>query len=54
MTNIEYIGDGEDHGKIHIKNSDGTTGCGAVYSDNPADWRDTDEAVTCEKNGCAN
>ena len=52
MSNIKFIGEGPDKGKIHIDNGNGTTGCGAVYSDNRKDWIATSERVTCEKNGC--
>ena len=51
--NIKYIGNGPDHGKVHVKEANGKTGCGAIYSDNRKDWEDTHQPVTCEKNGCA-
>ena len=54
MAHIKYIGNGPENGKVHIKLSDGTTGCGAIYKDNPEDWQNTSEKVTCKKNGCAN
>lgn len=50
--NVKYIGSGPDNGKIHVKISDKKTGCGAIINDNPQDWEDTNEAVTCDKNGC--
>jgi hypothetical protein len=52
--NIKYIGSGADNGKVHIKESSHKTSCGAVIDDNPEDWVDTTEAVTCQKNGCCN
>lgn len=55
--NIKYIGKDTaklKHGKIHKIMNSSKTGCGAVYSDNPQDWRYTDEPVTCDKNGCKN
>jgi hypothetical protein len=30
MTNIKYIGNGPDRGKVHIKESSEKTGCGAI------------------------
>lgn len=52
MTNIKYIGNGPDKGKVHIKESSHKTGCGAIIDDNPEDWVETAESVTCEKRGC--
>lgn len=52
MTNIKYIGNGQDKGKVHIKESSHKTGCGAIIDDNPEDWVETAESVTCEKRGC--
>ena len=52
--NIKYIGNDtnkSEKGKIHVKNGD-YTGCGARIDDNPEDWVETSQAVTCEKNGC--
>lgn len=52
--NIKYIGNDtskSEKGKIHIKNGN-YTGCGARIDDNPKDWVETSQAVTCEKNGC--
>ena len=54
MANIKYTGAGEDKGKIHVKESSHQTGCGKIIDDNPEDWADTYESVTCEKNGCKN
>lgn len=54
MLNIKYIGKGEDNGKIHIKASNHKTGREKIIDDNPEDWEDTNEAVTCDKNGCKN
>ena len=54
--NIKYVGKDKsksEYGKIHIKN--GThTACGARIDDNPEEWVSTNDAVTCEKNGCKN
>lgn len=52
--NIKYIGNGSDKEKVHIKESNKKTGCGAITADNPNDWVDTTEPVTCDKNGCKN
>ena len=52
--NVKFIGKGSDQGKVHIKASDDKTACGEIISDNPQDWKDTNESVTCEKNGCKN
>lgn len=52
--NVKYIGDGPEQGKVHVKLSNGKTACGKVIRDNPQDWQDTYEPVTCEKNGCKN
>ena len=55
-VNIKYIGKDtakSENGKIHVRNGN-YTGCGARIDDNPEDWADTGEAVTCEKNGCKN
>lgn len=54
MSNIKFVGDGEGKGKIHIKESNHKTGCGAIIDDNPEDWEDTNEPVTCQKKGCVN
>lgn len=54
MANIKYVGKGEDKGKVHVKESSHKTGCGAIIDDNPKDWEDTYEAVTCQKKGCSN
>jgi hypothetical protein len=54
IMNIKYIGNGPDKGKIHVKESNEKTGCGAIINDNPQDWVDTIESVTCDKNGCKN
>lgn len=53
MANIKYIGNGPDKGKVHVKESSTKTACGAIINDNPQDWVNTYESVTCEKNGCA-
>ena len=52
--NIKYIGNGPDKGKVHFKESNQKTGCGAIINDNPKDWVNTNEAITCDKNGCKN
>ncbi len=52
--NIKYIGNDSsksEKGKIHVKKGN-YTGCGARIDDNQEDWVETNEAVTCEKNGC--
>ena len=52
--NIKYTGNDtnkSENGKIHVKNGN-YTGCGARIDDNPEDWVETAQAVTCEKNGC--
>lgn len=54
--NIKYIGSDtkkSENGKIHIKKGN-STGCGAIIDDNPLDWEDTYQSVTCDKNGCRN
>ena len=52
--NIKYIGNGPDKGKVHYKESNEKTGCGAIIKDNPKDWVNTSEYITCDKNGCKN
>lgn len=52
--NVKFIGEGPDKGKVHVKVSNDKTACGATISDNPQDWKDTYEPVTCERNGCKN
>lgn len=47
--NIKYIGNGPEKGKVHVKESNKQTGCGARIDDNPQDWVTTTEPVTCEK-----
>lgn len=52
--NIKYTGNDtskSEKGKVHVKNGN-FAGCGARIDDNPKDWVETSEAVTCEKNGC--
>ena len=56
MPNIKYIGSDSsqsENGKIHVWKGD-HTGCGARIDDNPQDWTETNEKVTCERNGCKN
>ena len=52
--NIKYIGNGPDKGKVYYKESNQKTGCGAIINDNPKDWVETSDAITCDKNGCKN
>ena len=55
MANIKYIGNDtkiSEKGKVHVKKDSIFTGCGAKHNDNPEDWVETTEKVTCEKNGC--
>jgi len=55
MANLKYIGSDtkvSEKGKVHSKKDSRQTGCGAIYNDNPKDWVETSESVTCEKNGC--
>ena len=57
MANLKYIGNDtkiSEKGKVHIKKDSKYTGCGAIHNDNPKDWVETSEKVTCEKNGCKN
>lgn len=52
--NIKYIGNDtskSEKGKIHVRKGN-YTACGARIDDNPQDWEQTSQAVTCEKNGC--
>ena len=52
--NIKYIGKDtskSENGKIHVRKGN-YTGCGARIDDNPEDWVETPQAITCEKNGC--
>ena len=54
--NIKYIGNDtkvSEKGKIHLKQGN-YTGCGARIDDNPQDWEQTYQSITCEKNGCKN
>ncbi|MGX7108665.1 hypothetical protein [Facklamia miroungae] len=54
MNNIKYIGKDttkSENGKIHLKEGR-RTGCGAIIEDNPEDWVETNEAITCKKRGC--
>lgn len=54
--NIKYIGNDTaklENGKIHKINGN-YTGCGKRIDDNPEDWEETTEAITCDKNGCKN
>lgn len=54
--NIKYVGNDRkksENGKIHVKNGN-YTGCGARIDDNPQDWVQTSQVVTCDKNGCKN
>ena len=55
MANLKYIGNDtkvSEKGRIHVKKDNKYTGCGAIHNDNPQDWIETSEAVTCDKNGC--
>ena len=52
--NVKYIGNDtkkSEKGEIHVKNGN-NTGCGARIDDNPTDWENTAQSVTCKKNGC--
>lgn len=54
--NIKYIGNDtriSEKGKIHVSEGNFTR-CGARIDDNPKDWVETQEKVTCNKNGCKN
>lgn len=54
--NIKYIGNDtkvSEKGKVHVRKGN-YTACGARIGDNPQDWVDTSERVTCKKNGCCN
>lgn len=54
--NIKYIGNDtskSEYGKVHY-NEGRKTGCGALIYDNPQDWKETPEPITCDKNGCKN
>lgn len=56
IINIKYIGNDtkkSENGKVHV-NAGNRTGCGARIDDNPQDWENTGQAVTCDKNGCKN
>lgn len=53
--NIKYTGNDtsvSEKGKVHVRKSSTHTGCGARIDDNPQDWEETCEPVTCNKNGC--
>ncbi len=52
--NIKYVGNDtakSENGKVHKRNGNYTC-CGKRIDDNPKDWAETTEPVTCEKNGC--
>lgn len=52
--NIKYIGNDTstlEKGKIHAWDGT-TTGCGFRTDDNPEDWEETAQPVTCQKDGC--
>jgi hypothetical protein len=37
---------------VHKGQKGGTTGCGTNTNDNSTHWVNTNERVTCSKNGC--
>lgn len=39
-------------GIIHSGSKGGTTGCGENTRKNPSHWENTNERVSCEKDGC--
>ena len=52
--NVRYIGNDtkvSEKGKVHVRKGN-YTGCGARIDDNPQDWQETSERITCQKNGC--
>lgn len=41
-------------GEVHKGRKGGTTKCGFDTTENPSHWANTNERITCEKNGCKN
>lgn len=41
-------------GEVHKGYKGGTTGCGTSTNVNSTHWIDTNERITCDKNGCKN
>jgi len=39
-------------GEVHIGQKDGTTGCGFDTKEQPTHWVNSNERITCAKNGC--
>ena len=40
--------------EVHVGVKGGMTGCGTDTNKNPENWVATNEAITCDKNGCKN
>lgn len=38
--------------EVHVGSKGGTTGCGTDTKNLPTHWENTNERVTCRKNGC--
>jgi len=56
MANVKYIGNDtkkSEKGKIHVRNAN-YTACGARIDDNPEDWENATQYVTCEKKDAKN
>ncbi|MFN4364536.1 hypothetical protein [Chryseobacterium hispalense] len=39
---------------VHKGQKGGTTGCGTDTNAHPTHWTNTNEKITCDKNGCKN
>jgi len=39
-------------GIVHHERKDGTTGCGVDIKKNNEHWGDSEQKITCDKNGC--
>lgn len=40
--------------EVHKGHKGGVTGCGFDTRENPGHWSNTNEKITCSKNGCTN
>jgi hypothetical protein len=41
-------------GEVHKGRKGGTTGCGFDTKENSSHWVDSNERITCDKDGCKN
>ncbi|MCX2681771.1 hypothetical protein OOZ15_17590 [Galbibacter sp. EGI 63066] len=39
-------------GEVHKGQKGGQTGCGFETQDNPDHWINSNDSITCDKNGC--